>query len=315
MAPTLQHLEQCQSLWQTLGQLTFVRKVENWIYQCDASGVYLRLTEPSHRDEGQINAELDWMNHLKRCGVHFAQPLAARDGRFLHTITFNGQTFFVCVFAEAMGKQLTKAAQFTPQSIENLGRLTGQMHCATQSYQPADNAAKRPQWHEEINYQRIAQTIEQDNPLSARFDDLAQWLMTLPKDNQCYGLIHADIHPGNFRVDSQHNISLFDFDDSHYQWFAYDLAVTIDHMQQLFAKTQRGDQWTGLKQDFLRGYKQTGPLDKVWFSRIERFIEYRHFVVYCWCLETINSGQVEPRAKSAIEQAMQRNRDYLASIK
>ena len=53
------------------------------------------------------------------------------------------------------------------------------------------------------------------------------WLDSLPKDDDCYGLIHADIHQGNFFVDENDNITIFDFDDCHYHWFAYDLAVPL----------------------------------------------------------------------------------------
>jgi len=39
-------------------------------------------------------------------------------------------------------------------------------------------------------------------------------------------LIHTDVHAGNFFVDDG-RITVFDFDDSSYQWFASDIAIAL----------------------------------------------------------------------------------------
>jgi Ser/Thr protein kinase RdoA (MazF antagonist) len=49
----------------------------------------------------------------------------------------------------------------------------------------------------------------------------------LPRDVAEYGLIHQDAHAANFFVDDTGAITLFDFDDCAYGWFAYDVALVV----------------------------------------------------------------------------------------
>jgi Ser/Thr protein kinase RdoA (MazF antagonist) len=51
-------------------------------------------------------------------------------------------------------------------------------------------------------------------------------LRSLPTPVDGYGLLHTDLHHGNFFVD-EGRITAFDFDDIGYNWFASDIAVLL----------------------------------------------------------------------------------------
>ena len=61
--------------------------------------------------------------------------------------------------------------------------------------------------------------------IGQKYDQLLAELHTLPQDADSYGLIHFDFNDGNFTVDYDNgDITVFDFDDSCYFWFMFDLA-------------------------------------------------------------------------------------------
>ena len=55
-------------------------------------------------------------------------------------------------------------------------------------------------------------------------------LAALPTDPEHFGMIHADLHPGNLVVDDE-RLSVIDFDDAAFGWYLYDLAVALSHHQ------------------------------------------------------------------------------------
>ena len=50
---------------------------------------------------------------------------------------------------------------------------------------------------------------------------------TLRQESDAYGLVHADLHMGNFFVDHSGQMTVFDFDDCCFHWFGYDCAVSV----------------------------------------------------------------------------------------
>ncbi len=57
-------------------------------------------------------------------------------------------------------------------------------------------------------------------------EDLLKEIETLPKDKDSYGLIHNDLHPGNFLIDGE-RIHLIDFDGCMYSWYAFDIGNAL----------------------------------------------------------------------------------------
>ena len=67
-----------------------------------------------------------------------------------------------------------------------------------------------------------------------------------------YGLIHADMRLGNLLVDGD-NVSLIDFDDCGFCWFAYDFAAAIS-----FHETHKAV--PALRSAWLEGYRAVRPV-------------------------------------------------------
>lgn len=94
----------------------------------------------------------------------------------------------------------------------NWGKVVGNMHRFTRDYTPGDGMEKR---HEFSIRSMISENIKDFPAVNKIAENLLKEIENLPKDKDSYGLIHNDLHPGNFLIDGEH-IHLIDFDGCMY---------------------------------------------------------------------------------------------------
>ena len=131
----------------------------------------------------------------------------------------------------------------------------------------------------------IAPLLEPD--IAEKYYEVMNHLQALPRDGEGYGMIHQDAHAGNFFVDEEGRITLFDFDDCAYGHFAYDLAMVL-----FYAVTNREDAavfaadfWP----KFMRGYYAENALDAAWQKEIPHFMKLREIDLYAIVLRDYDS--------------------------
>ena len=74
----------------------------------------------------------------------------------------------------------------------------------------------------------------------------------MSRDPSVYGLIHADMHPGNILIDDG-QLAVIDFDDAAWGWYAYDIAVVLVHYQ-------GGPDLAAFERAYLAGYRSVRPI-------------------------------------------------------
>ncbi|WDR03023.1 phosphotransferase [Devosia algicola] len=89
-----------------------------------------------------------------------------------------------------------------------------------------------------------------------------------------YGLIHADMRLGNVLADDN-SITLIDFDDCGFCWFAYDFAAAIS----FFEAHPAVNVW---KSAWLRAYQKIRPLDHEDREAMETMILLRRMALLAW---------------------------------
>ncbi len=292
MKPTSEDLLEIKSLWKLKGEPSFVRKVENWIYKSDKDDAFIRITEPSHRSKEMLQAELDWMHYLHSKGIALAKPIASEKGNLVEAVSPH---FFVSLFQKAEGVSLNQIEDFTPTRLKNWGMLLGRLHEVTQSYVPSKSIRLRPEWNEERNYL----VVEKLN--HPKFEEFSEWMNRLPKDKTHYGLIHADLHYGNFFVGANDKITIFDFDDCNYQWYEYDLAVPFFLLRYWLKGKGLEKEWPKWKSQILDGYSSVRRFNE---TLLERFETYRTLVMLGWCLKNFDSNDLDANAKTWIEKTI-----------
>ena len=203
--------------------------------------------------------ELELLRHLYSHGVPVAIALPRNNGKLLGwTETEIGSRSYA-LFSYAEGIQLGSSSVTISQCFQ-LGQAMAELHLAANSFstdhtryeldfrylieEPMRLISEGAKSNSEPSglIKRGQQVIERLQPIDRYTDSINR----IGLKNDEFGLIHADLHPGNihFRGDS---LTIFDFDHCAYGWRAYDLAIAY-----VYPETQR--------ESMIRGYESRRPL-------------------------------------------------------
>ena len=124
-------------------------------------------------------------------------------------------------------------------------------------------------------------------------------------------MIHADIHAGNFFVDENDQLTLFDFDDCHYNWFAYDIATPLFGLSMSMRDDCSQDEINESHQYLIDGYQKTGVLRSEDLALLPHFILYRHFSIYTFAWKSLNDSTLSQNTKDWMQMAIQICGDFI----
>lgn len=278
---------------------------ENYVYEVirGEKSYVLRLTHSSHRSCEQVEAELDWILFLKRKGVEVAAPVLSVRGQLLECLTVPEGEFIVSLFEKAPGCliRVNDDLQFHESLFSQWGEMIGKMHSATRIYMPSTGVNKRMDWQEEElgTAWRIA---EKEPFLAGKIEKLLKQIRALPVNENVYGLVHTDVHSGNFFFDGK-TMTIFDFDDCCYHWFINDLAIPLfyssfyrhpkdEQERQKFARR--------FFSAFLAGYFRRFELDEWWLEKLPLFLMFRDITFYAALRLKLSDKDLTPRVKEMI---------------
>ena len=174
---------------------------ENYVFEVYRGGqpMVLRITHSSHRNKAEIEAELDWMNYLNQNGVNCPKVFQSSSGQLIECMKASDGTFFyACLYSKVEGTPVkVNSDQFNAQLFQSWGKTIGKMHAVTKHYQPKEGEKLRPFWHEE-ELLEVEKYFPNDPEIIQRTGELRKELIELPQNRDNFGLIHSDIHSGNF---------------------------------------------------------------------------------------------------------------------
>lgn len=196
----------------------------------DLKEAFVRLTIRPDRDRNALLEEVRFIRHLHASGVSVAIPIASSVGSFVNSFSFKSTSINYVIFEVAKGDQLShrgyRYIKGKPISEHhyNCGRLIGQLHNASETYVPHEGKKR----HDVLTHmKKMIQDYLPDHLIKVRkkFNELICQLESLEISPNTYGLIHGDFGDGNYNIDYDNGqITLFDFDDSGYCWYMYELA-------------------------------------------------------------------------------------------
>ncbi|WP_377891063.1 phosphotransferase enzyme family protein [Alkalihalobacillus sp. R86527] len=258
---------------------------ENYVFEVFIGNdpYILRLTHISHRSKQDVEAEIHWINFLYAHNINVARALPSSGGNVVEAIDVEYGSFFVSLFEKAPGRQLKKNdTLYQPALYEVWGRTIGQMHRVTKDYHPLDHL--REHWDEEDLVQfEMYLSEERDEAIIRKGKALVKEIQTLPKERESYGLVHSDIHAGNFFYD-EGDIHVFDFDDSAYHYFVSDIAIPLYYT--VWGEFQGEDRETRAQfaeeflYFFLKGYAKENKLEPEWIKKMPLFLRLRDYSLY-----------------------------------
>lgn len=252
----------------------------------------LRITPESKRSYEERVAEINWLHYLDQLGLSVSNSIPSIENRLIETVYMDGEKYYLTAFIKAEGCPVNVGdrSEWNISFFQKWGRVMGKMHHVTKSFQP--NGPKRMSWHETnrdmYHFKKLPVGI------ADKYEKLLKRVDTFQRDQDTFGLIHFDFHQGNF-LTKDNTITLFDFDDCAYYWFAHDIAVSYYHAY--WQGTSWYPEWKTFGKDFmisfLDGYQHENSLPKEILQQIPTFLKMREIFLYQLFLEKWNMNELE----------------------
>jgi Ser/Thr protein kinase RdoA (MazF antagonist) len=151
-----------------------------------------------------------------------------------------------------------------------------------------------------------------DIKVRKRYRELLKYIENLPKDRDSYGIVHQDAHAGNFFVDDDQKITLFDFDDCCYSWFVNDIAIILFYI--VMGTKDKKEFAHEFMKYFLKGYKRENYLDTIWFKEIPYFLKLREIDLYSVIHRSFDPTNISPwseRYMNGRKEKIENNEPYI----
>lgn len=266
----------------------------------------LRVTSAKHRSHAMLQEELRLIDHLASQGQAVSDAVPFRTGVFIEELSQENQTFYVTMFNKAPGRNVKVGdeSEWNKDFFKRWGSTVGELHRNTSTI--TNTQIRRPEWID-FSKEQISFPVNIDVEVLNSYQKLMAEIALLSKNVKVYGLIHNDFHHGNFFVDNR-VITLFDFDDSVFGWYANDLAVSIYHA--IWNGMSVQPQWTTFSEDFiiefLDGYFKIVSYQKELVASIPLFLRYRDIFLYQLFLKKWPLENHEPWQKYTLEAILNR---------
>jgi amicoumacin kinase len=251
---------------------------QNNIYQYNVgrNEQILRVTSSCHRNLEEIEGELHFINVLAKDDVSVSEPILSANGRYIEEISVDGQDYYLTSFRKAEGMQIDvgNTQVWNEELFRHWGRTLGRMHRISKNHGELKETS-RPHWTGPDDETIIFLSSISNQAVSV-YKDIINKVSQFHRAKDTYGLIHNDFHIGNFFV-HEGKMTIFDFDDCSYSWFAQDIAVSIYHAI-----------WQGMSfhpnhkkfpnvfiKSLLEGYRQENDLNKHLLIQVPLFLKLR----------------------------------------
>lgn len=269
-----------------VGELTYVGGLENVVYSYQQEGqdYFLRIGNSKHMTFELVQAELDWVSYLVEKGVPAVKPTKSVNDRILEKVITDDGYLNVVAFEKAIGAHLdhSNPQNWSDEIIKDYGRIVGKMHALSKNYKAKE--AKRYHFKPSLDIKWLLKGEAQI--IIDRISKLFQEIESLPKDKEAYGLVHGDLHTGNFFVENDRITALLDFDRTCYKWFASEIAVALYYpLYATLLNQSRNAQEEFVKKFlplFMKGYKEENTLDSVWMKKLNIFIQVRDVILFMY---------------------------------
>jgi len=270
-------------------ELSRLNAFENHVYEFtnpDGVEVILRISHSARRTHDYTQGEIEFVRFLSAAGLPVARPVLSDCGQFIERIEDDqpGHYFLASAFERAPGvvfddAPALKAAYWAPPLFRELGRTFARLHDRAREYRLSNPLFKRQEWHEYdvVDVDRFAPADE--TLVRERAAEIIERLQRLPRTRDGYGLIHADLHMHNFCFDDG-RITVFDFDNAEYAWFAKDIAVILFYVARTVPAHDRAATAAAFLRPFLEGYRELRPFGPEWLATLPDLLALQRSMNY-----------------------------------
>jgi len=256
------------------------------VFGCRAAGrdCVLRIL-PGEQVE-LLSATLSWLDFLSQREAPVARPLRSLSSKLVEPLEAGEGGFVAHLLEKAPGvlAENLPAETWNEGLFEAIGRATGRFHALSEQYRPSAGDPRRPTWQGENeafhsgDYHRALPAALQ--ALNLR---LSAEMLALPCGSEDFGLVHGDLHFANFFVDHE-RITIFDFDDSCYGWYALDAAMILFDVLVLYPGEDKEAFAQRFLRAFLRGYRSQRPFSTFWLQQMPLLLKIQELWIFALLL-------------------------------
>lgn len=252
----------------------------------DASHLVMRLHRPGYNTVDELDSEVVWVRALGDAGVPVPTAVPTLDGPHYTSVAIGDEVRHVGVVEWVDGQPLGSAIgsndDVTP-SYAQIGALAAAIRIHSNAWTVPSGFSRRkwdveglvgdnPLWGR--FWEVDALTADQQTLFSRSRNKLRDELGALSTGSDRYGLIHADLHLGNLMAHDD-ALTIIDFDDAGYGWFAHELAVALHAVLD-------EPEYDRCKASLLEGYRSVFPLDATEEALIDTFVTVRCLMIVGW---------------------------------
>lgn len=275
---------------ESLELFQYFRISSNAIYPFRAKGQIhlLRFAPIEEKNAACVMAELDFIDYLKGYGIPVLEAVPSKNGKYLEQVETPWGTYLSSVFKRVDGQQLGELP-LTYEMCKMQGVSLANLHKASSAYKPKHSCR--------LSYAECFTSMDsllkgksQEALARAELQLLSESFEQLGKDCDSYGLIHYDFELDNLFYDkNQQKMSIIDFDDSMYHWYAQDVYLALKSIREESDPIDSVE----LERAFLSGYESVRPMPEAYETHRELFERFSNLYKYCRILKATEEPLVD----------------------
>lgn len=279
---------------------------ENAVFRVEApEEVYaLRIHRDGYHGLAELESEHVWTSALGRAGLSVPEAVPTREGRLYASVPFpDAETpRHVGLVRWLPGTPLADSLSPGDGPVDpvpcfrELGRLMARLHDATSRWTPPRDF-RRHAWDDDgllgeapfwgRFWEIRAATSSQRKRLHGIRNALREVLAGLDRGPDAYGMIHADLNAENVLIEGE-RLSVIDFDDAGFGWYAFDLAVALyDRLDAFHPAKPHFDR---ARSAVLEGYRSVRLLTPEQLDSLQPLMLARALSILSWAEDRPESG-------------------------
>ncbi|MDF2891710.1 MAG: aminoglycoside phosphotransferase [Clostridia bacterium] len=257
----------------------------NLVYTCEKEGdggKIIRIAFLDDRSREDLLGEVEYIRYLFEHGASVSDVVSSQKGNLLEEITYNDYSFYVCAFKKARGKMFAENNYQYREGVPiteyyyNCGKVLGKMHQLSKGYTPVHY---RYDFFDKYNIEYIDKLIPESlSLLKEKLLELLRTLKALDRNLESYGMVHFDYNDGNYMINFNNGeITVFDFDNSCFCWYMFDLAnIWVNGVGWIQFEQDAGKRKKFMEDYFetvLTGYRSVTEIDNSMLKNLPLFIK------------------------------------------